>query len=227
MFIAGACSITFANESLLLLPDRAVYWPGRKMLLLADVHLGKAASFRSFGLPIPEGSTTKDLLRISKLLGATGAERLVILGDLLHAKSGRQPVVIDAITSWRSGLSSIQMTLVRGNHDRNSGPTPSQWEIEEVEEPLIDQGFVFTHDKPCDEDLPTFAAHIHPMVYLPDFDGSVATAPCFVFDERCAILPAFGTFTGGCKVSHEPGRRLFLVAPGRVVPLSTPSNSCV
>jgi DNA ligase-associated metallophosphoesterase len=227
MFIAGACPITFANESLLLLPDRAVYWPARKMLLLADVHLGKSASFRAFGLPVPEGSTAKDLSRITKLLRVTHAERLLILGDLIHAKSGRQPEVVDAIRSWREEISAIRITLVRGNHDRASGNIPSDWHMEEVEEPQVEDSFVFTHDQPCDPDRPTFAGHVHPMVHLPDYDGSVATAPCFVFDDRCAILPAFGTFTGGYKVDPAPGRRLFLVAPTRVIPLSTRQDSCV
>lgn len=225
--ITGAQAITFANHPLLLLPDRAIYWPARRMLLVADVHLGKAASFRAFGLPVPEGSTAKDLARLTDLLEKTRAERLIILGDLIHAKSGRQPEVVDSITAWRKSHGDIQMRLVRGNHDRNSGRIPSDWNIDEVEEPFVDDGVAFTHDRPCDEDLPTFAGHVHPSVYMSDYDGSIVTAPCFVFDERCAVLPAFGTFTGGYKIDPEPGRRLFLVAPDRVVPLSTRPKSRV
>jgi DNA ligase-associated metallophosphoesterase len=217
----GSIETTFANESLCLLPDRAIYWPARKTLLLADVHLGKSAAFRSMGVPVPEGGTSKDLARVTKLLELTRAERIVILGDLLHAKSGRQPEVLDAIAKWRQLHADIRMLLIRGNHDRASGQIPLEWNIEEVSEPFHDEGFVLTHDQPCDPDLPTFAGHVHPTVHLPDFDGSIVTAPCFVLDERCAILPAFGTFTGGHKIDPQPGRRLFLIAPGRVVPLST------
>ncbi len=227
MFLPGSHPTTFAGEYLHLLPDRAIFWPARETLLLADVHLGKSATFRALGVPVPEGGTAKDLSRITQLLEQTGARRLVILGDLVHAKAGRQPEVLDAFATWRRSHSGIQMLLIRGNHDRSSGCIPKEWQMEEVEEPFNDDGIILTHDQPCDPNLPTFAGHLHPMVHLPDFDGSVAIAPCFVFDDRCAILPAFGTFTGGHKVHPQPNRRLFLIAPGRVIPLSTAPNSRV
>ena len=113
------------------------------------------------------------------------------------------------------------------------GRIPAEWNIEEVEEPFTHDGFVFAHDEvDCavngeadgevnDAKLPTFAGHIHPTIQLTDYDGSTVTVPCFVFDDHIAILPAFGTFTGGYKVIPHPTRRLFMVAPGRVVALST------
>jgi DNA ligase-associated metallophosphoesterase len=220
MSIPGSHAITFANQSLELLADRAVFWPARQTLLLADVHLGKSATFRTLGVPVPE-STAKDLSRITRLIEQTQARRIVILGDLIHAKSGRQPEVLDSIANWRQLHSEIEMLLIRGNHDRASGRIPLEWNIQEVEEPFMDDGFVLTHDQPCDPERPTFAGHIHPTVHLPDYDGSIATVPCFVFDERCAILPAFGSFTGGYKVDAQRGRRMFVIAGERVVPLST------
>src|SRR2546421_10484151 len=221
MSLPGSHAITFANQSLELLPDRAVWWPARNTLLLADVHLGKAASFRNLGVPVPAGGTAKDLARITRLIEQTRADRLVILGDLIHAKAGRQPELLNAIATWRELHSEIAVLLVRGNHDRSSGSVPADWNVQEIDEPFEDDGMILTHDQPCDPERPTFAGHVHPAVYLPDYDGSIITAPCFVFDERCAILPAFGTFTGGYKVDPQPGRRLFLIAPGRVIPLST------
>src|SRR5438093_11258984 len=100
MFLPGSHAITFANQSLELLPDRAVWWPARMTLLLADVHLGKAASYRTLGVPVPAGGTAKDLSRITRLIEQTRARRLVILGDLVHSKSGRQPELLAAITNW-------------------------------------------------------------------------------------------------------------------------------
>src|SRR5436190_20499208 len=80
--IAGSCVVDFAGQSLRLLPDHAVYWPARNTLLVADLHLGKDAAFRTAGVPVPAGSTAKDLSRLSSLIGLSGAQRLVILGDL-------------------------------------------------------------------------------------------------------------------------------------------------
>src|SRR3954462_2682161 len=121
MLIAGTHEIEFANESLHLLPDRAVYWPARSTLLVADVHFGKCATFRSLGVPVPAGGTQKDLLRLTRLLEQTNARRLVILGDLVHARAGRSPEITDAIAAWRGTHLQLRIMLVRGNHDRSSG----------------------------------------------------------------------------------------------------------
>src|SRR6185436_15640126 len=48
-----------AGEELLLLPERAAYWPAKRALFVADYHLGKAASFRSAGIPLPAGTTSE------------------------------------------------------------------------------------------------------------------------------------------------------------------------
>ena len=45
------CSV--AGEKLLLLAERVAYWPAKGALFVADFHLGKAASFRSAGIPLP------------------------------------------------------------------------------------------------------------------------------------------------------------------------------
>ena len=56
------------GETLHLHADRALYWPRRRMLIVADVHLGKAAAFRSHGIPIPRGTTQKNLQRLRPFL---------------------------------------------------------------------------------------------------------------------------------------------------------------
>ncbi len=53
------CSV--AGEDLVLLAERAVFWPAKKALFVADFHLGKAASFRSAGIPLPSGTTTENV----------------------------------------------------------------------------------------------------------------------------------------------------------------------
>ncbi|NBP80976.1 hypothetical protein EBU58_09735, partial [bacterium] len=50
-----------------LLPGRGAWLPTSRTLLVADLHLGKAASFRHAGLPVPEGSSGGDLQRLERL----------------------------------------------------------------------------------------------------------------------------------------------------------------
>ena len=85
----GAHAITLpCGTALQLLPQRALWWPAARMVLVADVHFGKAATFRRAGQPVPHGTTADNLARLDALLAATGADHLVFLGDFLHARSG-------------------------------------------------------------------------------------------------------------------------------------------
>src|SRR5438105_4823650 len=84
-----------------VLPARALYWPRAGTLFAADIHLGKAATFRAASIAIPEGPTGDDLARLSQALARTGACRLVMLGDLFHARKGRATSILSAIAEWR------------------------------------------------------------------------------------------------------------------------------
>ena len=61
------CSLVLEGEELWLLADRAVYWPARRCLLIADAHFGKASASRSLGQPVPQGTTTENLARLERL----------------------------------------------------------------------------------------------------------------------------------------------------------------
>ena len=101
-----------AGEQLELLSARAVLWPRERTLFVADIHLGKTASFRAAGVAAPEQTTPVDLGRLGTLIDATRVERLVILGDLLHAAAGRTPAVLDLVAKWRRSFHEIEILLV-------------------------------------------------------------------------------------------------------------------
>src|ERR1700760_1529379 len=93
--------IDFAGQRLLLLADHALYWPDQRTLILADVHLGKDASFRAAGLPVPAGHSAKDLSRIERLVKATDATRLIVLGDLIHNRSSHHDELSADVSAFR------------------------------------------------------------------------------------------------------------------------------
>src|SRR6476469_9316188 len=76
--------IVMAGERVALYAARALYWPRCMTLFIADLHLGKAATFRAGGVPLPRGSTAADLARLTRLIERTSAARLGVLGDFLH-----------------------------------------------------------------------------------------------------------------------------------------------
>src|SRR4030095_13027891 len=118
---------TLCGERVSLHPERALHWAAGGTLFVADVHLGKAASFRAGGVPLPRGSTQADLARLASLLARTGAARLVVLGDFLHARAGRVMALDTAFKSWRATHPQLQLVLVRGNHDDRAGDPPPRW----------------------------------------------------------------------------------------------------
>ncbi len=212
------CEIDWRGHRFVLLPERALWWPEQRALVVADLHLGKPASFRSLGVPAPEAVTGADLARLTDAIRRTAAERLVVLGDLLHAASGMSDATIDAVNSWRALHRSLPVLVVRGNHDRRAGDPPAGWAFACEDGPLEMDGVDLAHEPDGPFERPALAGHIHPAVraYATRGPGAVR-APCFWFGADVAVLPAFGGFTG-CRVIR-PARhdRVFAVGDGSVV----------
>lgn len=223
---AGGCRVEWCGEEFVLLADRAVWWERTRTICLADLHLGKAAAFRSGGVPVPEAATGADLERLTSLVKRYEPRRVAILGDLLHARSGRVDVTMDAFGAWRAAHAEIDVLLVRGNHDRSAGDPPAEWNVRVVDEPHGDAGdgrIVLAHDPAVNVanagvsggEYGMLCGHIHPGVMM---FGAVRTlrAKCFWLRPRVGVLPAFGSFTGGKAIRPERGDRVFAVGPDGV-----------
>jgi uncharacterized protein len=209
--------IDWLDERLTLLPQRALFWHGRRTLLVADPHFGKAATFRRAGIPIPRGTTTTDLLRLDDALAACGAERVIFLGDLLHARTGRGAQTLAVIAQWRSRHSQLEIILVRGNHDRSAGDPPEDWRISCVKGPIVEGPFVFAHEPAESERGYVLSGHLHPCVRLEDGIGPGMRAACFWFGQQIGVLPSFGSFTGAHRIRPQQGDRVFAVGPDCVL----------
>jgi len=212
-------AVSLAGEHVQLLADRALLWTRTATLFVADVHLGKAAAFRAGGIPVPQGSTRTDLARLSALIAATNAQRLVVLGDFLHAAAGRVDALDGAFRAWRQQHAALRLLLVRGNHDDRAGDPPPSWDVDVVAEPHPLSPFVACH-------LPTepptgyaLCGHVHPGVRLSGAGERSARLSCFVIGPRRAILPAFGSFTGLAMVRTIPDERLYAIAGTRIFAL--------
>ncbi len=216
-------SLTLAGEQVYLLSERALYWPGASTLVVADLHWGKASTFRAAGIPIPLGTTSDDLARLDSALQRTESRRLVVLGDLFHAKAGRVAShTLAELRRWRSLARNFEILLVRGNHDRHSGDPPTDLEINCVNAPALVPPFVFRHE-PVDADgAYGMAGHVHPGITLVGRGLQRETLPCFLIGKRSAIMPAFGSFTGFGMVEPGPDDRVFVVAENEVIEVAMP-----
>jgi len=210
-------AIELAGEPALLMGERAVYLPARGALVIADPHWGKAASFRAAALPVPEGGLAADLARLGRALERSGAARLAILGDLLHARTGRDAGTLAAVAAWRARRPELSILLVRGNHDRGAGDPPDEWGFACVDEPHPFGPFALCHhpDTPAPGYL--LAGHLHPAVALAGPGRQRERLPCFLLGPQSGLLPAFGSFTGAATVRPGPADRVFVVADGEVI----------
>jgi uncharacterized protein len=211
------CELDIASEHLVLLEERALYWPRAETLFIADVHLGKAAAFRASSIPIPDGTTGDDLGRLSQALERTGARRLVLLGDLLHARKGRVESTFAEITAWRSNYPQLEIQLVRGNHDLRAGDPPAEWNMKCADAPVLMPPFVLQHEPLESKEGYTLAGHLHPGVRLMGSARQEIALPCFWFGSRIGVLPAFSAFTGLALIRPHTGDRVFVIVEDEVI----------
>lgn len=208
-----------AGETFVLLPERAVFWPARRTLFVADYHLGKAASFRSAGIPMPAGTTSENVERLDRAVARTGATSVVFLGDFLHSAAGRAPRTLARFARWREERRDLELTLVRGNHDARAGDPPQEWSVRTIDAGERVGPFVLNHEPGATRGGYALAGHVHPAVRLSDGDASLRL-PCFWFGARYGVLPAFGAFTGCAVVMPRRGDQVFVIAEDQVLRVS-------
>jgi uncharacterized protein len=136
------------GERVQLYAERALYWPAGRTLFVADVHLGKTAAFRAGGVALPGGATAANLESLARLVAATCAEALVVLGDFLHAAAGRTRALEREFGAWRAARRELAITLVRGNHDDHAGDRPPSRRVDVVDEPEPAPPFLLCHEPP-------------------------------------------------------------------------------
>lgn len=214
--MSGDCELALENEQLVLTGEKAIWWPARQALLIADAHFGKAAAYRSLGQPVPHGTTATNLHVLEQLLTRFPAQRLIFLGDFLHGPGSHAPVTLNQLREWRSLHPALHITLIRGNHDHRAGDPPLDLSIEVVPEPLVIGPFSLQHEPHPHPDRHVLAGHIHPVYLLNGRGRQRLRLPCFHVGKQVTLLPAFGAFTGGFAVERKPGVKLFVVGEGHV-----------
>jgi uncharacterized protein len=212
-------TILAGGRPLTLLPEKAAFIAASGTLLVADAHIGKAVSFRALGVPVPRGTTSETLAALTALVRRTGARRIVFLGDFLHSARAHAPATLAAVAAWRNAHRSLELVLVRGNHDDRAGDPPAQLGIRVVDEPLLEDGFALCHHPWPVAGQYVLAGHLHPCVHVGVRGWDQLRLPCFWFADAVGVLPAFGAFTGMHPVRCGAEDRIFVVADSMVAAL--------
>lgn len=218
-FKSQCCTTECAGETLLLHSQRAAYWPAANTLLVADVHLGKEQVFARAGNPIPAGPSEADIDRLGTLLEQSGAARLLVLGDLIHAQPNRSETWLNKLSLFLDQHQQLSVEVVAGNHDKPAGQALIDDRIHWHTNSLCEGVFVFQHEPGTDDRGHILCGHLHPCYRLSASRNDTVRAPVFWFGQQCSILPAFGQFTGGHNVTPAKHDRLFMVGPNCVLPV--------
>lgn len=210
------------HPSLTLLPEGAVWLRDSATLIVADLHLGKSATFRARGIPVPEGDTERDLGRLLALVRCHRADRLIIAGDLFHAPAGITTELEASVHEFLAET-GISVSLVIGNHDARLSGIPCG--LHAVSELHLGAGLGVIHDpSEASGDRLHVAGHWHPVVKIPDGKRTSLRLPCFLWRGNTLVLPSFGSFTGGAAISREPSDRVFVSLRKNVVELPETLN---
>ena len=209
-------TITLGNTPVRLLSAHAAFLEKSSVLVVSDIHLGKSATFRSRGIPIPEGDSQADLDRLSLLISENHPAHLVIAGDLVHAKDGMSTHVLDVFREWLEAI-RIPITLTEGNHDRMARLFEHPLPIATVPSLEID-GLRITHD-PAElpKDTPGIAGHLHPGLKLSEGRRTLRTPFFFLKHPHHLVLPAFSKFTGLNIHKPKENDRIFIPSRNAVV----------
>jgi DNA ligase-associated metallophosphoesterase len=198
--MSGDFRYEIMEEQFDLMPERALFWERRETLLVADTHWGKEGGFLRVGRKSGHENITEDLSRLSRALNRKMAKRLLVLGDLINSRTGRDPVLMNKLEKWRNCHPDLEITVVRGENDQDSFKSLESWDFLFVDGPILIPPFFIRHNATRGETAYTIAGHLHPAVELVNEDGQRVRRHCFWFGKRIGVLPAFGS---------NPNSRLF------------------
>ncbi len=204
------------GECLHLLASGAAYVPSCGMLLLADVHFGKASSFRQLGVPVPSGTTQETLDAISQDMASTQAQHLIFLGDFLHSHHAHAAATQDKLLAWRHQHTGVRITLVRGNHDDRARDPALALGIEVVDEPLAAGALALCHHPQTVRHRYVLAGHLHPCIIVHGKARERLRLPCFWMGcettQPIGVLPAYGSFTGMHPIKRRTADKVYAIA---------------
>ena len=209
------------NEHVVMSAERTLFWENESTLIVADLHIGKTGHFRKEGIGVPQGVYKDDLHRLLAQIYFFKAERLVIVGDLTHSSANKE---LDLFTKWRQDFSTLEVQLVKGNHDILEKKWYDEADIIVSIGQLQVKQFLFVHDilslgvKPGKGQY-AFSGHLHPGISIKGRGKQSLHFPCFYFTKKHCVLPAFSRFTGTYKVEPGENEKVFAIIEKDVVPL--------
>ncbi len=181
--------------------DGALWWPERRALIVADLHLEKGSGLARRGSLLPPYDTVATLDRLAAAVARRAPERVICLGDTFHDARGPERLGEPERARLERLAQGCAWIWVLGNHDR-AAAIPWGTSVPEHTVPPL----VFRHEA-VPGGRADVSGHFHPRASV-RARGACVSARCFVGDGNRLMLPAFGSYTGGLDVLDPAIRRL-------------------
>ena len=216
----GSIVFDYNGLKLTILPEKAVWIDSMAVLLIADLHFGKASHFRKSGIPIPEKVHDQDYIQLNNLISIYSPKQVYFLGDLFHSSWNEE---------WETLLNFLRLYptssfhLVVGNHDILPSEKYLDPRLKIHPNPIILGSLLLSHEPTQPpEGLLTICGHIHPGILLQGRAKQRVRIPCFHYSRNVLILPSFGNFTGLSLIKGEKNDFIWGITEDRLIPILSP-----
>ncbi len=187
--------------TLTALPSGALWDATHRALCVSDLHLCKSDRIaRRQGLMLPPYESRETLDKLAADIEATHPQMVICLGDSFDDLAAAEALDDDCRQTLTQLQAGRRWIWIEGNHD----PGPVELGGTHLAELQLGP-LTYRH---IAENAPSgeVSGHYHPKFALP---GAGAARPCFLYDDRRLILPAYGAYTGGLRAQTPVLRDLF------------------
>ena len=196
--LARGASIELA-PGIVALAEGGLWLPERRVLAVADLHVGYEAWHAAHGTTVPRVETRHLSRTLRTLVERLRPDRVVVDGDVVHARTPRTTLSERrALASVLSGAGTADLVLVAGNHDRALADLHEEAPVVTHVEGEV----LFAHGHATVERPPgawLVVGHEHPVARLTPVTGPALRLPCFLVDagRRTIVLPALSPWAAG------------------------------
>jgi DNA ligase-associated metallophosphoesterase len=193
----------------------ALFHESDRWLTVADLHFGYELSQRAAGNLFPLWGMQTIEARLMELVRDYDPAQLILLGDLVHNKSGGAELE----RLLRKLKEKCDVILIAGNHDRHlpADNFVDSWQC----------GDFHFHHGHCKNEIKSgiqIVGHHHPAVTIRDGAGLRLKLPAFIQEETWWIMPAFSPWAAGTEWTGGEQAARWLCSPQRVLKITGPAE---
>ena len=199
---ARAAAVNVAGVTLVADLSGTLFWEDESLLVVSDLHLEKGSSFAIRGVLLPPYDTVATLGRLAAVIARHDPRMVIALGDSFHDRNAHDRLSAPD----RGALAALQLRRdwiwISGNHDPAlpsdlGGVVASEVAVGPIAFRHVPSGAVGE-----------IAGHLHPKARV-STRGRSMERRCFAYDGERAVMPAFGSYSGGLSIRDAAFSKIF------------------